>query len=94
MRNIVSSDPARLCSKPKCDAGDRPANSATGTAKISGQEAATTSTATARVGSPFSHPATAMGRVTSRKPSDHRPAIREIGALDRCASSNCRAIPE
>jgi hypothetical protein len=39
------------------------------------------------------HAATAMPTVTARKPSDHRSASRDIGALDACASSTSRTIP-
>ena len=83
MRAIVSSGPAPFISTPKCAARDSPATSATGTARISGQGVATTSTATARIGSPVNHHAAkAMLTVTARNPSDQRSASRDIGAFE------------
>ena len=71
IRAIASSGFAPLISTPKCAARDRPATSATGTARISGQGVATTRTATARIGSPVNHQAAvARATVTARNSSD------------------------
>ena len=62
---------APLINTPYFAARDNPATSATGTAKINGQGVATTSTATARIGSPVNHHAApATTTVTARKISE------------------------
>jgi hypothetical protein len=56
-----------LIRMPCLAARDRPATSATGTARMSGQGVATTSTATARIGSPVrNHAAPASATVKAR----------------------------
>ena len=76
---VLSSTMERICASvsialpplirmPSLAARDRPATIATGTARISGQGVATTSTATARTGSPvISQAAAASATVTARK---------------------------
>ena len=79
---------------PSLAARDRPETIATGTARISGHGVATTSTATARIGSPdMNQAAAASATVTARKTMAKRSAIRAIGARECCAASTSRTTP-
>ena len=59
-----------LIRMPSLAARDSPATIATGTARMSGQGVATTSTATARIGSPVSHQAAAASATVTRQEHD------------------------
>ena len=75
-------------------ARDRPDTSATGTARISGHGVATTSTATARMGSPLqAQAAPASATVAARNTMAYRSARRDIGARERWAAATRRTIP-
>src|SRR4051812_30979442 len=75
-------------------ARDRPDTSATGTARISGHGVATTSTATARMGSPLqAQAAPASATVAARNTKAYRSARRDIGARERWAAATRRTIP-
>ena len=94
IRASVSSALAPLINTPYRAARESPATSATGTARIKGHGVATTSTATARTGSPVNHQAAvAVPTVTAKNTSEKRSARRDIGALDRCAASTSLTIP-
>ena len=67
---------------------------ATGTASSSGQGVATTSTATARSGSPLaSHAAPARARVAGTNHHASRSANRTYGEESACADSTSRTTP-
>ena len=67
---------------------------ATGAARMSGQGVATTSTATARTGSPDrSQAAPATAKPTTRKTEAYRSANRTNGALEASASATRRTMP-
>ena len=83
-----------LIRTPCLAARDSPATIATGTARISGQGVATTSTATARMGSPVtSQAAPAMRDGQRQEQMAKRSASRAIGAFERCAASTSRTMP-
>lgn len=94
MRAIISRALPPLIRTPCRAARDNPDTIATGTARMSGQGVAMTSTATARIGLPVqNHAPPAMTTVTPRKTIAKRSARRDIGALERCAASTRRTIP-
>lgn len=67
---------------------------AMGAASSNGHGVATTSTATARTGSPESaHDAAARARVKGTKRTANRSAVRTKGAEDACACSTSRTTP-
>ena len=79
---------------PRRAARDTPARMAIGAARISGQGVATTSTASARTGSPeTAHAIAATPRVSGRKTREKRSARRTKGALAVSASRTRRTIP-
>ncbi len=93
-RASVSSAPPPFTMMPRRAAREIPATMAIGAAKISGQGVATTSTASARTGSPVKiHAPAAMTRVTGTNRSAYRSARRTNGAFCFSASSISRTIP-
>ncbi|CAM5187966.1 hypothetical protein BTHI11S_00679 [Bosea thiooxidans] len=79
---------------PERAARETPPMKATGAARISGQGVATTSTASARIGSPESHQAKpATISVAGRSSSAKRSAMRMKGAFAVCAASTIRTMP-
>ena len=67
---------------------------AIGAASSNGHGVATTSTATARTGSPDSHHAApASTRVSGTNTTANRSAVRTNGADDACACSTSRTTP-
>ena len=83
-----SSAPPPLTMMPRLAARETPQISAIGAARIIGQGVATTSTASARLGSPASHQAAPpSSKVAARKTSAQRSARRTSGG--RSASADC-----
>jgi hypothetical protein len=79
---------------PICAARDSPDMMAIGAASSSGHGVATTSTATARTGSPLSSQASpARARVNGTKKTANRSADRTNGAVEDCACSTRRTTP-
>jgi len=93
-RAKISSAFPPLTRMPCLAARDRPETIATGTARMSGQGVATTSTATARIGSALqTQDAPASAMVAARNTMAYRSAKRDIGARERWAASTSRTIP-
>ena len=79
---------------PTCAARDSPDMIAIGAASSSGHGVATTSTATARTGSPLTaHANPARTRVSGTKKMANRSATRTNGADEACACSTSRTTP-
>ena len=93
-RASVSSGPPPLTITPRRAAREIPATIAIGAASRSGHGVATTSTASARTGSPErTQAAAAMASVNGTKTRAYRSARRTNGALLCCASLTRRTMP-